>query len=722
MQRTRIAPALMAMVIACVSTMTLGAVKLPGFFNDHMVLQRQMPIAVWGWAEPGEAVKVALGDDAANTTAGNDGKWLVKMPQREAGGPLTLTVSASNTIQINDVLVGEVWLCSGQSNMEWVVHGCVNAAEEIAGANFPQIRHLRVDKRPSATPIDDLKANWQVCSPQTAGGFTAAGYFMARKLHQELKVPIGLINSSWGGTRIEPWTPPVGFEMVPALKWYVERINQHTPTNPAYRKGVEDYIAAANQWVASAQKALKGNQAVEPMPAFPEALKQPTNHQEPVMLYNGMIHALVGYSMRGAIWYQGESNHGEGMMYYEKTRALVEGWRKVWGIGDFPYYYVQIAPYQYGNEPPHVLAEFWEAQAACQQIPNTGMVVINDIATLNNIHPPNKQDVGDRLARLALRRTYGRAEVVDSGPTFKSLKTVGDTLVVRFDHADGGLKTRDGKAPDHFEIIGTGAGWQTAEAKIEADTVILSHPKVKAPAAMRFAWHKLAEPNLVNGAGLPTGAFRAGEVPKPDFLSQIDDAAGYQLVYDLDLGKLPNVSYAQDNAKAAGKFDRIGYLLEVQPGNDAPRYVWVSMKAFTNDASRIGVPTFASGGRFMQKVQAMNVVSNAPGIKAGENLPGNIEFWPDNYAPPNTQSVPGADNNVYDFGDQASDPRDGYGCMQIHNYDARQTLMAINNWKAGAGADLGIGNSEGKTRDWTFTGNAGSYAFKRLRVFVHPAE
>ncbi|QNN25486.1 sialate O-acetylesterase [Planctomycetales bacterium ZRK34] len=709
-------------LVACLCTMTLGAVKLPGFFNDHMVLQRQMPIAVWGWADPGEMVEVTLGDDTVKTTANQDGQWKVALPKREAGGPLTLSiVSPSGKITINDVLVGEVWLCSGQSNMEWTVNRSNNAQAEIAAATDDQIRHIKIPRVPSPSPREDISAPWQVCSPDTAGNFTAAGYFMAVKLRKELNVPIGLINSSWGGTRIEPWTPPVGFEMVPALKWYVEWINKRTPTNPAYRKGIEDYIAKANQWIDSAEKALKSNQAVAPMPAFPDDLKQSTNHQDPTMLYNGMIHALVGYSMRGAIWYQGESNHGEGMMYYEKTKALVEGWRKLWGIGDFPYYYVQIAPYQYGNEPPHVLAEFWEAQAACEQIPNTGMVVINDIATLNNIHPPNKQDVGDRLARLALHRTYGREDVVDSGPTFKAMKIEGDSLRITFDNTAGGLTWRDGKPGPYFQIIGEGAGWQTADAKIDGDSVILTSPKVKKPAAMRFAWHKLAEPNLVNGAGLPTSAFRAGEVPKPDFLSQIDDAAGYKLVYDVDLAKLPNISYTQDNAKAAGKFDRVAYLLELQPGNDAARYVWVSMKAFTDDASKLGVPTAASGAFFAQKVDAMTVSSNVDSIKAGANLPGNIEFWPNNYGTPNVKAVPGADNAVYDTGDQPAEPRDGYGCMQIHNYPAKQTIMAFNNWKAGSGADLGIGNSEGKTRDWTFNGNAGSYAYKRLRIFVRPA-
>ncbi|MBI1367610.1 MAG: 9-O-acetylesterase [Planctomycetes bacterium] len=708
-------------LMVVLATPVFAAVRLPGFFNDHMVLQRQMPIAIWGWADPGEAVKVTLGDDSVSTKADDAGHWRLELPKREAGGPLTLTVAASNTLTINDVLVGEVWLCSGQSNMEFTVAGSVNAPAEIAAADYPQIRHVLIAKRPSAVPLDDISAPWLVCSPKTVAGFTAAGYYMARKLHQELKVPIGLIHSSWGGTRIEPWTPPIGFQMVPALKGIADQIALRTPDNPQYMQAAQKYVAETNAWVRDAQQSLKDHQAIAPAPGFPDALKQPTDHQAPTMLYNGMIHALVGYSMRGAIWYQGESNHNEGMLYYEKTRALVEGWRKLWGIGDFPYYYVQIAPFQYGNEAPEMLAEFWEAQAAIEQIPNTGMIVTNDIATLQNIHPPDKQDVGLRLALLALHRTYGREDVVDTGATFKSLKQEGRELRVTFDHTAGKLASRDGKPLTNFEVIGAGGGWESAEAKIDGDSILLSSPNVAAPAAMRFAWNKLATPNLVNGAGLPTGAFRAGEVPKPDFLGAIDDAKGYELAYDMDLSKIgPAFAYTQDLHGKVEKFDRVAYLLELQPGTGSPQYVWVSMKAFTDDAARIGIPTFVSDATFQQKVEAMTIASNVNGIKTGSNLAGNIEFWPNNYAPPNTASVPGASNEAYDIGDQLAEPKDGYGSMQVHNTAAKQTVFALNHWVAGAGADLGIGNSDGKTFDWTFASNAGSYPFKRLRVFVHP--
>lgn len=435
------------------------------------------------------------------------------------------------------------------------------------------------------------------------------------------------------------------------------------------------------------------------------------------MLYNGMIHALVGFPIRGAIWYQGESNHNEGMLYFEKKKALINGWRELWGQGDFPFYYVQIAPFQYGNEDPTILARFWEAQAKVQEVPKTGMVVINDIATLRDIHPPNKQDVGLRLANLALKNDYGKTDVVAHSPEVSGVETGDGRLAVAFKNTGGGLKTRDGKAPTHFEIIdATSGGFQAATAKIEGNKILLTSDKVKAPTAFRFAWDKLAEPNLTGGTGLPVGACRGGNVP--EFFNTIPDASKYKLVYDLNLGQLSSkIRYDVDNSDSVGEFERVGYLLELE-GSAGPRQVFVSMKAFTKDAKKLGVPTLESKARFQQKVESMDVFSNVSEIRKGTNLnTGNIEFWPNDYGPANAVKIPNA-GNIYDFGDQTSSKADGYGSMQIHNFGARQTVMAINHWRAGSNADLGIGNSTGQSRDWTFTGNAKTYPSKRLRVFV----
>jgi sialate O-acetylesterase len=695
-------------------------VRLPAVFSEHMVLQQQQKIRVWGWAESGESVTVTLGGNTQTTKAAENGRWQVELPPMKASKePTSLLVKGKNAIEVKDILVGEVWLCSGQSNMEWPVAACTRAQEEIASAKYPLIRHIKVPLVQSTTPLDDFKSTWQVCSPETAGGFTACGYFMARQLHKDLDVPVGLINSSWGGTRVEPWTPPVGFQRVDALKDIYQSVIGRTPGSQTYQERLTAHIKAIEDWTAMAKTALQTKGPIAPNPIYPAELSPFTSNQDPTMLYNGMIHSLVGYPIKGAIWYQGESNHVEGMLYLEKKKALINGWREIWGQGDFPFYYVQIAPYRYGTEDPTILAKFWEAQAAVQSIPHTGMVVTNDIATVNDIHPPNKQDVGYRLALLALKNDYGKRDLVASSPEFDSLEPMGERLKIRFKNTGGGLKTRDGKAPTHFEVIGVGSnGFHSAAATIEGDSVVLTSGKVKEPVAFRFAWNMLAEPNLAGGTGLPVGAVRGGKVP--DFLSSLTVAKEYSLVYDLDLTKLGHdIKYEVDNSGKIGPFDRIGYLVELTTSGGEERKLFVSMDAFTADAKKIGVPSIASQASFQQKVKSMDVFSSVEGITTGTKIEtGNIEFWPDNYGMINAAKVPGASESVYDFGDETAVPKDGYGSMQVHNYAAGQTLFAINHWIAGPGADIGIGNAPGATKDWTFTGNASSYSSKRLRVFV----
>ncbi|MCA9060104.1 MAG: 9-O-acetylesterase [Planctomycetaceae bacterium] len=714
---------LMTLVVTVSATSVFADVRLPGFYTDHMVLQQKIPVRLRGWADPGENVAVTLGEASAETHANDQGLWQIELPARSASKtPVKLVFQGKNRIELSDILIGEVWLCSGQSNMEWSVAASTNAQQEIAAANYPLIRQMQVAKRPSTVPLDDISAEWQVCSPATAGGFTACGYFMARHLFKELDVPIGLINSSWGGTRVEPWTPPVGFQQVEQLHSTYESVMGRTPGTAQYEAGLKAHIGAVQDWLKVAESRVGQSEVVPASPAFPDSLAPYTSHQDPTMLYNGMIHALVGFPLRGAIWYQGESNHGEGMLYYEKKKALIGGWRELWQQGDFPFYYVQIAPFQYGGEDPEILAVFWEAQAAVQQVPNTGMVVINDIATLQDIHPPNKQDVGLRLAQLALKNDYGRNDLVADSPEFDSLEVLPGKLKVTFRRTGGGLKTRDGKAPSHFEVIGPGSGgFLPAEAVLDGDTVTLTCDKIASPVAFRFAWHKLAEPNLIGATGLPVGACRGGQVP--DFVSMLPVADQYTLVYDLDLGKLGgDIRYDVDNSRQVKGFDRVAYLLELRSEGSGDQKVFVSMDAFTDDIRRIGIPTAASGASFACNVTNMDVYTTESGLKAQTGSDGgNIEFWPDNYGTKNGSGVPGANDGVYDFGDERAVPVDGYGCMQIHDHVAGQTLLAINHWKMGGGADLGIGNSSGQTRDWTFTSNAASYTSKRLRVYVRAA-
>jgi sialate O-acetylesterase len=721
-------PTLLACLLLAPS-LSLAELRLPSFFSDHMVFQRDAPIPVWGWADPGTSLTVQLGPDpakAVTVTASPQGRWHADLPASPAQAEgTTLTVSSpTHTITLEDVLVGEVWLCSGQSNMEWPVSASGNPAEEIAAADFPKIRHMKVAHLTAATPQDDVASTWQICSPATAANFTAVGYAMARELHRELGVPIGLLNVSWGGTRIEPWTPVEGFAMIPELAEIHAQIQRTLPSNELYQNALQTHIDDLTRWTEQARAALANRDYAPASPAFPQALLPLTANTSPTTIFNAMLHPIVGFGMRGAVWYQGESNRDDGMQYLDKKKALVSAWRELWGIGDFPFFFVQIAPFQYGEEEPAALARFWEAQSACRKIPNTGMVVTNDIADLRDIHPKNKQEVGRRLALLALKHTYGQTDLVASGPTFQELTVDGDTLRLKFDNVADGLRSRDGAPLSHFELAGEDATFVPATATIEGtDTVVLSAEGVKNPAAMRFAWHKLAEPNLANGAGLPASAFRAGQLPDHDlFPLRVPDAGDYELIYDLDLTKLaPQITYTLDrSAEIQTPFDRIGYFMELTTPDGARQWAWTSMAAFTEELAKLAIPTLASGSHFQLAVQDLTVLSNVDSVTTGEGLAGNIEFWPHNYGPTNSANVDGASDTLWDFGDSPVPPADGYGSMQVHHTAAAETVFAINNWKAGASANLGIGNSSAdpRTTDWTFVANASSFEAARLRVFI----
>jgi len=545
-----------------------------------------------------------------------------------------------------------------------------------------------------------------------------------------------VINSSWGGTLIEPWTPLCGYQQEPGLASILARVVLTLPSSDEHKRELAAQIRTVESWVAEARKAVAAGQVVPPAPGFPAGLLPMTNHQDPTVLYNGMIHGLVPFAIRGALWYQGESNHGDGMLYVDKTRALIGGWRQGWNKPEMPFYFVQIAPYEYGSEAPDILPTFWEAQAAAAAIPNAGMVVIHDVGNIKDIHPGNKQAVGNRLARLALARTYGRKELVSSGPVFRAMATEAGRLRLDFDHAGTGLAARDGKPLSGFEVIDAeGEEFVPAEARIEGNAVIVSAAAVPKPVAVRFAWHKVAEPNLMNREGLPAWPFRAGTVPKVDYLAKaVPEAKDFELVYDLDLKALGReIRYTTDRTTdIKGPFDRVAYMIELKKPGEKTRFVYTSMGAFTDDVRKLGIPTVASKAHFHQAVQDLTVASNAEGIVTGTGLAGGIiEFWPNNYGPPNVLPVPNASGDVWDFGDQPGDPVDGYGSMQVGNAEAKQTLFAVNCWNAGTNADVGIGNSPetpvipggdtnvARTRDWTFQHNAGQYSLARLRVLVH---
>jgi sialate O-acetylesterase len=468
--------------------------RLPAIFGSHMVLQRDKPIKIWGWADPGEKVFVSYaaewaakdGDASGGSLAiaNKNGEWSVTIRKLPAGAKVTIRIKAGDTkTELKDILVGEVWVCSGQSNMEWSVAASNDAKKEIAAANHPQIRLFHVPRRPAGMPEKDVRAQWAACSPKSIPRFSAVAYFFGRHLQQQLKVPIGLVATSWGGTRIEPWTPVEGFESVEQLKKSADTIKS---INASYSK------------ILKSAKSLNQEPPKHPL----------ATHGHPTGLYNGMVAPLVPFAIRGAIWYQGESNRHDGAEYALKMRALINGWRKVWGQGDFPFYYVQLAPYRYGKEDPTILARCWEAQTDVLKMKNTGMAVTVDIGNVGNIHPKNKQDVGKRLALWALAKDYGQKDLVYSGPLYKSMKVESDAIRLSFDHVGAGLVARDGKPLSWFEIAGKDGKFVKADAKIDGGTVIVSSPAVTNPRHVRFAWSMLAEPNLSNKEGLPASPFR----------------------------------------------------------------------------------------------------------------------------------------------------------------------------------------------------------------------
>jgi sialate O-acetylesterase len=430
---------------------------------------------------------------------------MVKLPAMEAGGPYVMKISGVNSIEIKDVLVGEVWLCSGQSNMELNVQTAGNGKAEIDAANFDRLRFFYIQKNVSATPLSDADSQWRPCTSEHVYWTSAVGYFFGREIHKYLDVPVGLIVSCWGGTRIEPWTPLVGLQQVPALAGIAKRI-ENVPVERSEK--LQAMLPKVETWVMQAKNAVAEERLIPEPPAWPE--HEIRNERAPTALYNAMINPVVPYAIRGAIWYQGEANVGEGMLYCEKMKALIGGWRKVWGE-DLSFYFVQLAPYRYGRSDGR-LPRVWEAQLKSLSIPKTGMAVTTDLVDdLYDIHPKNKLDVGKRLALWALAKDYGRSDIVYSGPLYKAMSIEGDRVRISFDHVGSGLASRDGKALTWFQIAGKDKNFADAEANIEGNMVVVSSPHVTQPVAVRFGWEQLAQPNLINKEGLPASPFRTDD-------------------------------------------------------------------------------------------------------------------------------------------------------------------------------------------------------------------
>lgn len=455
-------------VTMLISVTLKAEVKLPAIFGDHMVLQQQTEAAIWGKASPSKTVTVTTSWDKKSytTRSGSNGDWKLKVKTPKAGGPYNVTISDGKELKLNNVLIGEVWVCSGQSNMEMPVKGFRNqpvlgSNEAIATSSNGSVRLFTVTKNTSLEPLDDFEGKWLECAPENVADFSATAYYFGRMLQESLGVPVGLINSSWGGTRIEPWISESGIKKF-------------------------DFVS------------------------LPDKTQTGTlSQQTPTVLFNAMINPMVGYAIRGGIWYQGESNRNEPDRYVKLMPGLIQNWRDEWGIGDFPFYYVQIAPYVYGNGINSAFLR--EAQLkASTAISNTGMACLMDIGEATCIHPANKELCGERLAYQALANTYGKKGFEYSGPVLKDMTIEGSTVKLTFGHANNGLTTF-GKDFTNFKVAGENKRFYPATATLTGNGISLVSPLVDKPVAVRYAFDDFVVGELFNTEGFPASSFRTDD-------------------------------------------------------------------------------------------------------------------------------------------------------------------------------------------------------------------
>jgi sialate O-acetylesterase len=490
----------------------LAEINLPAIFGPHMVLQRDQKDRVWGTAEPGERVVVAIAGQEKATVAGADGKWSVTLDPIPAGGPHSLSVSGKkDTVVFDDVLVGEVWICSGQSNMEWQVSNANNGDLESLSAKYPRIRLISVPKVGTQEPQYDFKGKWEACTPETVKGFSAVGYFFGRQIHQTIGVPVGLIDDSWGGSAAEAWVSRDRLMADPKLKGMVadwDKIEKDTP------RLQEEYDMKAEARREAAAKARAEGRQPPRVPESPAARLK--GNQRPANIYNGVLKPTIGYGIRGVIWYQGESNAGRAYQYRDLFPLMIQSWRDEWGIGDFPFYWVQLADFMKESTEPgdSSWAELREAQTmTMDRLKNTGQAVIVDLGEAQDIHPRNKQDVALRLARWALARDYG-VHLPYKSPTYKSMAKQGDSVVLTFDNTEGGLKAFDVPEVRGFAVAGSDKKFVKATAKVVGkDKVEVRADGVADPVAVRYAWADNPVCNLYNSAGLPVTPFRTDDWP-----------------------------------------------------------------------------------------------------------------------------------------------------------------------------------------------------------------
>jgi sialate O-acetylesterase len=525
----------------------LADVKLPAIISNNMVLQSDKPLPIWGTADAGEKVTVTIADQKAEATADDKGAWKVTLKPLKAGDAVTMTVAGKNSINVGNILVGSVWICSGQSNMQFGLNGAHNAAAEVPKANYPKIRLFTVPNITSLTPLSDVKGQWVECTPKTAPGFSAVGYFFGRDVHEATGFPVGLIHTSWGGTPAEAWTSYEGLEKDKELAPYVTSIDNAIHGAPGaqekYVKDLAAYEVEKKKWdvevgepfqdeMKEYQEGVKKARAERtPEPGKPilsrPAPKPPADPSKagispgtPTVLYNAMIAPLIPFAIEGAIWYQGEANAGAADLYRTLFPRMITDWRERWAEGDFPFLFVQLANWLPRKETPvdEPWAHLREAQNNTLKLPHTGMAVIIDIGDAADIHPRDKMDVGHRLALWALRDTFGK-KIVASGPLYSGMKIEDNKIRISFTElgtglaiggppAGSGLESKPGDELVGFAIAGEDGKYVWAKAVIDGESVVVSSDQVAKPANVRYAWANNPACNLYNKEGLPASPFR----------------------------------------------------------------------------------------------------------------------------------------------------------------------------------------------------------------------
>jgi sialate O-acetylesterase len=501
----RLNPLLAGLIFALLTPAHVRAdVKLPALFTDGMVLQQGIPIPVWGWADDGELVTVEFAGQRKSVRARN-GKWMVKLDPLKAGAHGAMTITGNNRISLGDVLAGEVWIASGQSNMEWSMTRSQVPAEHIAAATHPGIRLFTVPKLKANEPVEDVRSSWQPCTPQTVPGFSAVAYYFARDLHQALGVPVGIIHTSWGGS--------------PAEVWMSERV---LSSNSGYQREILDAWSAANERFQQNLAQWEKEKAAAEQAGQDFKKNRPAPGWKPTELYNGMIAPLIPYAIQGAIWYQGESNAGRAHQYRTLYPDMIRNWRADWAQGDFPFLGVQLAPWD-KNKKRSIeeitaapvesdWAELREAQVLSTRVlPRAGLAIITDAGDKDDIHPTKKEPVGARLALLARRMAYGET-LVASGPMYNGVEFKEGKAMLSFTDVGGGLEARGGELTG-FAIAGEDRKFVWAKAEIVKDNVVVSSPEISNPVAVRYGWADFPVVNLFNKEGLPASPFRTDDFP-----------------------------------------------------------------------------------------------------------------------------------------------------------------------------------------------------------------